>query len=449
MLGGYKIIKLYERVAGRNFTRYYDQFKLNEFADISTKQRHQLERLRKLVVHAYMTVPYYRERFDALNIKPHDISKIDDIKSLPLLSRDDVITHYERMLSSAYPPSSLQVNATGGSTGTPMRFLTTREQIEARAAAAFFSYRMTGWDFMDKTIFFTGAPLNSSRIQDIIIRIKSGLMRQRRFSGFELGEEQLQRIHAYIRRTRPRVIFGFISSLVRFAQFLEQCGQRVHIPIIIQVGEMIYPHQQALIEQFLGGKVFKMYGARDAIAMGVECNQRCGLHANMDTLLVEILNQGREGVEKDGEVFITDLYSYGMPLIRYRIGDVARWIEQSCTCGRNTPLFEITQGRTSNILSTPDGRRISGLFVPHLFKEVAGKIQTYQVYQPDIEHLLIKIVKCNGFSERDEMYLMSALKNELGSTVDIHFEYPEQIPPEASGKFLFVKSDVPVNFGNF
>ena len=91
---------------------------------------------------------------------------------------------------------------------------------------------------------------------------------------------------------------------------------------------------------------------------------------------------------------------------------------------------------------------MTGLFIPHLFKELSNKINQYQVVQTNIESLIIRIVKRSEYVDVDEEYLSNKLKEKLGKEIDIKFEYPEYIPPEPSGKYMFVKSHVPISFGN-
>ena len=444
----YQIIKLYEKADGRNFSTFYESFKKSEFLSMEDLKSLQLEKLKKLSSHAYQTVPYYKKKFNSIGFEPNDLKILDDIKQIPSLSKKQLKENYESLISQSYNPSQLFEHATGGSSGTPTNFLLTREQYDSRAAVSFKAYQMTGWDFMKRTVFLSGAPIESSKKERIKKRVKSYLMRQYTIPTFDLNEKKLNDLCHYINRKKPRVIFGYVSSLLLFAQYVEAHKIKVRIPTIIQMAEMIYPNQKEYIEKFLNGKFFKHYGARDAIAIGMECINRCGLHANMDTLLIEIVKNNKETFEEDGEIFITDLYSFGMPLIRYQIGDVGKWMSKTCSCGRASPLFEITQGRKTNIISTKDGIFMTGLFIPHLFKELSVKINKYQVVQPDINHLIIKIVKRPEYIDTDEKFLLNKLKEKLGKEIDIKFEYPQHIPPEPSGKYMFVKSNVPVSFGN-
>jgi phenylacetate-CoA ligase len=444
----YHIIRLYEKAEGRNFSIFYESFKKSEFSSLEDLKSLQLDKLKKLITHAYQTVPYYKEQFDSIGFNPGDLKTLDDIKQIPLLSKEQLKSNYSSLISNSYNPSQLIEYATGGSSGTPTNFLLTKEQYDSRTAVSFKAYQMAGWDFMRKTLFLSGAPIESSKDDHFREKLKSFLMRRYTIPTFDLNENKLNDIYHYIKRKKPSVIFGYVSSLLLFAQYIEENNIDIKIPTIVQMAEMIYPDQIEYIEKYLNGKFFRHYGARDAIAMGIECFNRNGLHANMDTLFIEILKNNKEILEEDGEIFITDLYSFGMPLIRYQIGDVGKWKRGICSCGRASPLFEITQGRKTNIISTKDGTFMTGLFIPHLFKELSNKINQYQVIQPDIESLVVRIVKRSEYVNADEEYLSNKLKEKLGKEIDIKFEYPIYIPPEPSGKYMFVKSHVPISFGN-
>lgn len=444
----YHLFRLYERLEGRDFSPFYAAFKRNEFEDLNTLRKTQFDKLKKLVSHAHQTVPYYRDLFHSIGFNPSDLNGLEDLKKIPTLSKNTLKENFDALVSSRYDRSHLMEYATGGSTGTPSRFLMTREQYDARAAVSFKAYQMTGWDFLKKTILLSGAPIEYARYEKSKMKIKSFLLRQKAISTFDLTEEKLHKIYRLIQRERPGVLFGYVSALLMFAGYLESRNLKVEVPVIVQMAELIDPDQIAYLERFLGGKFYRHYGARDAIAMGIECEERTGLHVNMDTLVIEIIRKNEEVTDGHGEVVVTDLYSHAMPLIRYKIGDVGIWKRGICPCGRAAPLFEITLGRTSNIITTRNGTMMTGLFIPHLFKERSSEIKKYQIHQPDVDNLVISIVKRAGYTTRDERYLEGKLREKLGHEIAMNFVYPDDISSEASGKYLFVKSDVAVDFGN-
>lgn len=442
------LICLFQLMEGRKFLSYYREYKENERISLEKLRAVQLGKLRRLVHHAYESVPYYRESFDSIGFRPDRLECIQDIKLLPFLEKNDLKLRFDDLISSKLKRNDLIEYATGGSTGIPTRFLLTKEQYDTRAAVSFKSYQATGWEFFTPTIFLSGAPIDQEKADELKSKLKDLMLRQWHVSSFDLTEERYKRIYDYIRKHKVYAIFGFVSSLLTFANYIERNKLSIEVPVIVQMAELVLPHEKMYIEKHLNGRFFKHYGARDAIAIGIECKQRSGLHANMDTLVVEILRNNEEAVGKNGEVVITDLYSFGMPLIRYKIGDVGTWLSRECNCGRHTPLFEITQGRKTNMLVNSDGVQMSGLFIAHLFKERSDRIIKYQVVQPNFNSILIKLVATDTFKITDQDYLEENLRKHLGRKIVINFEYLQEIPAELSGKFMSIKSDVSVSFGN-
>ena len=98
-----------------------------------------------------------------------------------------------------------------------------------------------------------------------------------------------------------------------------------------------------------------------------ECEMHNGMHLSADNLYVEILkNNEPAGSGEMGMIVITDLHNYGMPFIRYRVGDVAVVRQDKCSCARGLPLIGDVEGRLLDVIVTPDNKIITGVFFPHL-----------------------------------------------------------------------------------
>jgi phenylacetate-CoA ligase len=448
MMEKLKLISLFGLIAQRRFMPYYNEFMKAETRSKEEREAIQLGKLKDLVTHAYRTVPYYKKCFDQAAFRVEMLQTLDDIKRIPFLEKSDLTSKFDDLTSSKWRIADLIEYSTGGSTGVPAKFLLTKNQYDSRAAVSFKSYQMTGWDFFMPTVFLSGAPIDRTRRDDIKQYVKDRLLKQLHVSAFALTDSKWADLCSYIHRHKVEAIFGYVSTLMAFARFLERSGTPLRIPIIVQMAELVLPEEKVYIEQHLRGRFFEHYGARDAIAIGIECNQRRGLHVNMDTLVVEILKNNREAIDADGEVVITDLYSFGMPLIRYKIGDVGRWETEFCSCGRKTRLFKITQGRKTNMIVTPEGIQVSGIYIAHLLKERAACINRYQFVQESVESVLVRLVVNEAYSHADQDYIERKLRVRLGTKIAISFEYPTDIDAEVSGKYLSIKSLVPASFGN-
>ncbi len=163
-------------------------------------------------------------------------------------------------------------------------------------------------------------------------------------------------------------------------------------------------------------------------------------------LLVEImpngqpLEQGRQGI-----VLVTDVLNYAMPLIRYRIGDIASGEPAECKCGRGLPRLKGIIGRVTDFLVGSDGRIVSGAALTVAMVARRPSLGQVQIVQNQRGQVLFRIASPKGTesSKADLLFLRSEAEGYLGSPVSVDFEFVDQILPEPSGKMLFSKSSVP------
>ena len=156
------------------------------------------------------------------------------------------------------------------------------------------------------------------------------------------------------------------------------------------------------------------------------------LHYRTDYGVLELLG--------DGTMVCTGLNSLAMPLVRYRVGDVAVARDGVCACGREFPLIERIEGRIEDYVRTPDGRFVGRL--DHLFKDV-HHVREAQIVQTQLNELVLRIVKANGFGSNDEQIILKEARMRLGDAMGIRFEYVDRIERTAAGKFRFIVSQLP------
>lgn len=187
--------------------------------------------------------------------------------------------------------------------------------------------------------------------------------------------------------------------------------------------------------------VYNRYGCREFGDIAHECDQREGLHISTDRVLVEILDENLKAVrnEKSGELVITDLDNYGMPIIRYRIGDMASFKDEMCSCGRSLPLLKQVEGRTLDIIKAPNGNRLGGTFWTILFKSRPG-IKSFQVIQKDLNGITVKYVKDDGDKNIDFPYFQKRIQEMCSEDFNIDFEKVPSIPKTSAGKTRFIVS---------
>ena len=167
------------------------------------------------------------------------------------------------------------------------------------------------------------------------------------------------------------------------------------------------------------------------------------MHVTADNLYVEILVDGCPALPGEtGEVVVTDLHNYAMPFLRYRNGDLATASDRQCPCGRGLPLIEEMCGRTLDVLQTPEGRRISGVFVPMFFKDYAW-VEEFQLEQTALDRIDVRIKPAAGYQPDLLPYLQQDLQRRIGASVRLEYHVVDKIPRTATGKHRPVISRLP------
>jgi phenylacetate-CoA ligase len=402
---------------------------------------YQNEQLRRLIRHAYDSVPYYREIFGDRKLVPDDIRTTSDLEKLPVLTKQIVRTRHSDLISKSLPERRRVVVHTGGTTGKALAFIL-EDSTEPRHWAFYWRCRNRfDVDVDEPFIVFAGrgvVPLN--RMSPPIWR-RNLAMKQTYVSVHHLMEQNMAPLVEYLQKRRVAYYSGYPSALHLLARYLlDNNIQLPHPPRMIFTGaETVTPSQRQSLKDALGADVADHYSATEMCVFISECEKH-SYHVDMEHSFVEFLPI--EGADPNVRRIVgTGLMNYAMPLIRYDMGDVATiGPEESCSCGRSSPRVECIDGRIESYIVTPDGRRLGRL--DFLFKKTEA-IEEGQLIQDDLDHILIKIVRADHFKSDDEQEFMKEVRHYLGEEIKIDLDYVDHIPREANGKFRQIVSKLP------
>lgn len=230
---------------------------------------------------------------------------------------------------------------------------------------------------------------------------------------------------------------GYPSALYAVAQYALDHGQRpAKARAVFTSAESLTDYMRTAIEDAWQAPVYDRYGAVEGCVSASQC-EHGRYHVNSEVGIIEILDQeGRPaapGIE--GEVICTGLHNTLQPLIRYRIGDTARWaVDQDCPCGRQLPILEGIDGRVEDVCYTADGRRI--VRFDTVFKGVAH-VREAQVTQETLGLFTITVVPTDGFGEDDVQQIRKNFQLHVGE-VAVNVLRAAALPRTASGKFRAV-----------
>jgi phenylacetate-CoA ligase len=362
---------------------------------------------------------------------------LEALKRFPLLSKEQLRARPKELLTAA-PPKDVVTFNSSGTTGTPTTIYYTREfhslevaTIEAR------NLNWAGLTYRDRRVMFGARK---------ICRFDQNRPPFWRFSPAEnlayasvyhLAPEFLPAYLRFLRQFSPAVVMGYPSALYAVAQYALEHGDRpAKARGVFTSAESLPDYMRTAIEDAWQAPVYDRYGAVEGCVSASQC-EHGRYHVNSEVGIIEILDaEGRPvGPGVEGEVICTGLHNTLQPLIRYRIGDTARWaVDQDCACGRPLPILEGIDGRVEDICYTADGRGI--IRFDTVFKGVAN-VRQAQVCQDSLELFTITVVPTDSFGEDDAQKIRDNFRLHVGD-VAVSVLCAADIPRTASGKFRAV-----------
>jgi len=411
--------------------------------------RLQSKNLRALLKHVYDTVPFYRRVFRERGLSPSDIKSVDDLVKLPVLTKADIRNNFSDLVSRGFPKNRL-ISYQSGGTGDQIRFYITKEQFSWETAAEFRAYRWAGYRFGDRCLMFWGSPIDLARHAGIIKRFTSKLERILVLNTYVVSDEVLGKYARLMRRFNPEVIRGYASSVYMMAKYMLKEGiDYVHPRAVITSAEILLDYMRKTIEDAFGCSVFDYYGSREIGAIAAECEMHSGYHISAENVVLEFVKDGEHvGAGEDGVILVTSLRNFGMPFIRYAIGDVGKLSDEACACGRGLPLMKSIEGRVSQFMAVYDeklGRVIPvSTAAPGLFSGVLMHlpIEEFRVIQESLKKVVIKAVKGREYSEEHTKFLINHIRKYLGDNIIVEIEFVNHLPPLPSGKRTVFISNV-------
>jgi phenylacetate-CoA ligase len=424
---------------------YLREFERSQYLSAEEIRDLQYRRLRSLLHFAYQNCPFYRDRFRQAGMVPNDVKRLQDLAHLPPLEKHEIQQQRDRLIAESWPQSDRISNQTGGSTGQPLSFFLSRARKQTRTAATIRHNRWAGWDVGDKVAYLWGAPQDQPR-PGIRTALRSRLVDRQLF--LDTGcvtEEKMLKFHAQLQRFRPRVIVAYARAATMFARFLKANGLQPYSPhSIVTSAEVLETQDRQLLQDVFGCPVFNRYGCREVSVIASECAAHDGLHTMAEGLLVEVVCGDRPAAPGEtGSILITDFLNFAMPLIRYRIGDMGAWASGPCSCGRGLPRLKHVAGRVTDMVVGAEGQLVSGVFLATYVvaqRPSLGQVQIRQ-HQPGV--LCYRVKPGPNFRGGEDIdYLTRATRRHLGEQLRVDVEFVDELPCEASGKFLFCRSDV-------
>jgi phenylacetate-CoA ligase len=396
------------------------------------------DKLRRLMVHAATHVPYWREQFLRLGLDATTHPPIEVLSQLPVLDKPMIRAAGRGMLSEAIPIETMRLNASGGSTGSPLQFYQDESYNDAAQIAAPLFDMWTGWSRGQRIALLWGAPTDLERYGLWRERLRNTLQNRFLVDAFDMDRERLDRAVETLQSKRPKLIIAYSSAAYLVARHMQNTGVRLQHPPCgtIASAEVLWPHYRQVIEESFGCKVHNRYGSREVGLMAMECKHG-HMHINATDVIIEVEDPDEEGC---GPLLITQLNNLGHPFIRYRIGDIGAVEGLDCPCGRALPVLSSLRGRVGDHIVAPDSTIIHGEWFTHLFYEVPG-IVLFTFRQTDKARYVFDVQRGDEFDGELFKLAIDKARKKLGPQAEVDVRFVENFEASPSGKHRFVVNE--------
>ena len=390
----------------------------------------------QLLSYCYHRIPYYREQFRKIGAKPEDFRTIVDLRHFPVLEKQTLRDRSAEFTDPEADRSEWIRYSSSGSTGIPLELRyhpSERHRMGFTMTRSFMFLGLRPWHCMANIT----EPRHFSPKERWYHRL--GFMNEQFLSIFDKTEFNLNRL----KEIRPHFLIGFPSILVLIGkQMLEETEPPLRPKFLYTIAEVLTSEYKRTLTKQWGLEPMDIYGANEAGTIAWQCLRRDHYHINLDSVYVELMDGDRPaGPGERGEVVVTNLDLRVMPIVRYRVGDIAEKVDGNCPCGCRFPLLGRITGRSDGFIVGMDGKHFSALEVSLLLHPIEG-IRHYRLVQEKYGKVRVEWVP--GTSSANPMNkILCILREHLGEKIEIDARQVNEIPREKSGKIRSVISKLP------
>ena len=435
---------LKRRKYGGNFNQYCQEFRMRSFYSESEWNTYQTQQLRKLLIHSYKNVPYYRDSLRNAGFQQIDLEnfKLNDLVNIPILSKNDLRKYYSSKLLSEKRTSGIFI-PTSGSTGTPVKIFFSRKFHQLWSAA--FEVRIREWAGIsrkDSRATIGGRRIvPTSKLNPPFYKYNI-FEKQLYLSAYHINTSTINNYFEGISKYCPNYFTGYANSIYFLAKLFQE--ENIYLPkmkAIITNSEELTPQMSELFQKVFGCKTYNSYS-------GVEA---CGLFSqtandefvnNQDIGILELIDKEGNLIKsysKEGEIIFTGLLNFDQPLIRYKIGDTASYSSKKCIDKRiRMPIIKKLGGRIEDVIRGKDGRMMVRFH--SIFLEINGLLSAQIAQYSTTRIKVFLIVETNFIHFEAENLIKKRIVSQLGEDINIEFKYIDKPILSKSGKFLSVIS---------
>lgn len=299
-------------------------------------------KLNELLVYAYENVEYYRKQFELRNINPYKIYSMDELSNFPIIDKNDIIENEKDFCSRELNEKIYMTEKTSGSTGIPFKVYKFKKDKMLQSVEL--------WNHRRKFEITTLSRYCTWHIKGDDIYIDRNRLQ---FSAKNLSDSKLEKYAKEMYNFKPEWLFGGAEAWRILARYMVKNKMKIpkSVKFIESTGEILRKETRKELQEIFNCEVVDMYGCIECYGLAISC-EFGELHWLENNSIVEIVDKFGKVVEDgvEGNIVITSLCNFAMPLIRYNTGDIGYISKKSCQCDKKGKCIKLRKARKNEYI---------------------------------------------------------------------------------------------------
>ena len=425
----------------------YEMLQESQYWPEQQMRSFQSQQLAQLLKFSHDNVPFYKDRLAKALTVDGEVNW-DHWHEIPILTRQDLVTHREHLLAPLLPPGHGYVDdhLGSGTTGTPV--ISRHNSLMPLVSQAAL-YRGFSWHNLDFSKVFCQVGRDDPQLGQWPKGQNLGPWgphwNEQSAAGFALQinpSTSPENIAEYINRNAVSYLSGRPNRILSTARASQKNGLNHKLSAIITLGESLTEDIREECLAIFGAQIISIYASKEVYNIAHQCSASHGYHVNSELLLLEILDDKGQpcAVGETGRAIITSFFNTSQPFIRYDIGDQIV-MGSACSCGCQLPLIEKIVGRTNHLFRFPHGRYVSVTLPPKSKKLIAAK--SWQVAQIEPLRIEVRYISDDSHNSRDFAAVENLIRTRTDQNVKVGFKQITALPLTPSGKFIEYVCELP------
>ena len=414
-----------------------------ETANLDAITEFRLQALKKLIQYASINVPYYRDLFAKIGLDSGSIENLQDLEKIPVLTKDDIRLAGTSLQSLEIKKILYSSARSGGTTGEPITSYLNRKAQALGTYASFRGFNWMGWKPGIPVVTLFGGSLGRPNITSLRVRTREFALGNIFLPAFELTKNNVAKYLETIDQYAPCIVKGYASVLYTLALYAEEVKYIPRSIISFFSTAEYLPDQWAMkISDMFGCPVKCYYGCGEINSLGFQVDPFGPYIVPDEHVIIESFSEGSTNEEKTHSLFVTSLFNYAQPLIRYKLGDLGK-VNLPGTLHPTRSTITNLIGRTSDMIIRKDGSVVSPSLAPHLVLKTKLPVRKYQIIQKDLINFhFLYDPEHEDLTENEKTSVTEILKDHISSEIVITFIKTTDFLLSRTGKLSIVISEL-------